>query len=70
VEGEGFIGGGHLATTDAKGNIYVAATGQGMQRLTFRALRPTCATPPHSILLTHLFALAHDIFGTLVGSKP
>ena len=38
VKGEGVIGGGHLATTDAKGNIYVAATGQGMQRLTFKGI--------------------------------
>src|SRR5262249_40692030 len=32
----GMIGGGHLITTDAKGNIFVAATGQGLQKLTFQ----------------------------------
>jgi DNA-binding beta-propeller fold protein YncE len=28
--------GGHLITTDAKGNIYIAGTGQGLQRLTLQ----------------------------------
>jgi DNA-binding beta-propeller fold protein YncE len=30
--------GGHLITTDAKGNIYVAGTGQGLQKLTFQGM--------------------------------
>jgi hypothetical protein len=38
IGGEGIIGGGHLATTDAKGNLYVAATGNGMQRLLFKGM--------------------------------
>jgi hypothetical protein len=39
----GLIGGGHLITTDAKGNIYVAATGQGLQKLTFQGMSKTAA---------------------------
>ena len=42
-QGQGVIGGGHLATTDSKGNIYVAATGQGMQRLTFKGISATAS---------------------------
>jgi hypothetical protein len=30
------VGGGHLITTDAKGNIYIAATGMGLQKLTYK----------------------------------
>jgi hypothetical protein len=37
------LGGGHLITTDAKGNIYVAATGQGLQKLTFQGMSATAA---------------------------
>jgi hypothetical protein len=37
----GLIGGGHLISTDAKGNIYVAATGQGLQRLNFQGMSAT-----------------------------
>jgi DNA-binding beta-propeller fold protein YncE len=40
VQGPDVIGGGHLMTTDQKGNIYVAATAQGMQRLTFKGMSP------------------------------
>jgi DNA-binding beta-propeller fold protein YncE len=32
----GMVGGGHLITTDAKGNIYIAATGMGLQKLTYK----------------------------------
>ena len=39
----GMIGGGHLITTDAKGNIYVAATGQGLQRLNFQGMSATAS---------------------------
>jgi len=38
IKGEGILGGGHLATTDAKGNLYVAATNRGMQRLIFKGM--------------------------------
>ncbi len=34
----GMVGGGHLINTDAKGNIYIAATGMGMQKLTFTGM--------------------------------
>jgi sugar lactone lactonase YvrE len=37
------IGGGHLITTDAKGNIYVAATGQGLQRLNYQGMSATAS---------------------------
>jgi hypothetical protein len=40
----GMKGGGHLINTDAKGNIYVANTGKGMQKLTFKGMSaPTAA---------------------------
>jgi len=32
----GMQGGGHLINTDAKGNIYIANTGKGMQKLAFK----------------------------------
>jgi DNA-binding beta-propeller fold protein YncE len=38
VQGEGMLGGGHQIATDAKGNLYVAATGNGMQKLTFKGM--------------------------------
>jgi hypothetical protein len=31
---------GHLITTDPKGNIYIAATGQGLQKLTYKGTAP------------------------------
>jgi DNA-binding beta-propeller fold protein YncE len=36
IKPPGAIGGGHLIGTDPKGNIYVAATAGGMQKLTFK----------------------------------
>jgi hypothetical protein len=33
------IGGGHQIATDSKGNIYVAATNRGLQKLVFKGLR-------------------------------
>jgi NHL repeat len=38
VQGQGMLGGGHQIATDAKGNIYVAATANGMQKLTFKGM--------------------------------
>ena len=38
IQGPGMLGGGHQIATDAKGNIYVAATGNGMQKLTFKGM--------------------------------
>ena len=38
VQAEGMIGGGHQIATDSKGNIYVAATTNGMQKLTFKGM--------------------------------
>ena len=35
----GMQGGGHLINTDAKGNIYVANTGKGMQKLAFKGMK-------------------------------
>jgi hypothetical protein len=40
VQGQGMLGGGHQIATDAKGNIYVAATANGMQKLTFKGMSP------------------------------
>jgi DNA-binding beta-propeller fold protein YncE len=39
IGGQGFLGGGHQIATDSKGNIYVAATNRGMQKLVFRGYR-------------------------------
>jgi DNA-binding beta-propeller fold protein YncE len=38
VEVPGMVGGGHLIQTDSKGNIYIAQTTQGMQKLTFKGM--------------------------------
>jgi hypothetical protein len=38
IQGQGMLGGGHQIATDAKGNIYVAATANGMQKLTFKGM--------------------------------
>jgi len=38
IQGPAMLGGGHQIATDAKGNIYVAATGNGMQRLIFKGM--------------------------------
>jgi DNA-binding beta-propeller fold protein YncE len=40
IEGGGVIGGGHQIGVDSKGNLYVAATGRGLQKLTFKGLAP------------------------------
>jgi DNA-binding beta-propeller fold protein YncE len=37
----GQIGGGHHIATDSKGNIYIAGTTMGLQRLTFKGLSTT-----------------------------
>jgi len=34
------IGGGHEIATDSKGNIYIAGTGAGMQKLVFKGMSP------------------------------
>jgi DNA-binding beta-propeller fold protein YncE len=34
----GMLGGGHHITTDSKGNLYVAATGNGAQKLAFKGM--------------------------------
>jgi hypothetical protein len=38
IKGPGMLGGGHLMTTDSKGNIYVAATRNGLQRLVYKGM--------------------------------
>ncbi len=40
VEGDGVIGPGHQIQTDSQGNLYIAATGAGFQRLLFTGLSP------------------------------
>jgi hypothetical protein len=40
IQGPGMLGGGHLISADQKGNIYVAATNQGMQKLGFKGMAP------------------------------
>jgi hypothetical protein len=40
IEGDGVIGPGHHIQTDSQGNLYIAATGSGYQRLLFTGLAP------------------------------
>ena len=40
IQGQGMLGGGHQIATDAKGNLYVAATRNGMQKLVFNGMSP------------------------------
>jgi hypothetical protein len=36
IQGPGILGGGHQMHTDSKGNLYIAATNRGLQKLTFK----------------------------------
>jgi hypothetical protein len=36
----GMIGGGHQIATDSKGNIYIAQTTAGLQKLEFKGMSP------------------------------
>ncbi len=38
VQPEGILGPGHQIATDSQGNLYIAATGAGLQKLTFRGM--------------------------------
>ena len=38
VEGKGLLGSGHQIATDSKGNIYLALTNRGFQKLTFKGM--------------------------------
>ena len=38
VRPEGILGTGHHIAADSRGNLYIAATGAGMQKLTFRGM--------------------------------
>ena len=40
IGGPGFLGGGHQIATDANGNLYVAATARGLQKLVFKGMAP------------------------------
>jgi hypothetical protein len=40
IAGEGVIGPGHQIQTDSQGNLYIAATGAGFQRLMFTGMSP------------------------------
>ena len=40
ISGSGIVGGGHHIATDSKGNLYVAATARGLQKLAFKGYRP------------------------------
>lgn len=40
IGGKGYLGGGHHIATDSKGNLYVAATARGMQKLVFKGMAP------------------------------
>jgi DNA-binding beta-propeller fold protein YncE len=43
ISGTGMLGGGHHMATDSKGNIYVAATNRGLQKLEFKGM----SSPPN-----------------------
>ena len=38
IQGGGVIGGGHQMQTDSKGNLYIALTNRGLQKLTFKGI--------------------------------
>src|SRR5262249_12123028 len=38
INGPGMVGGGHHIANDSRGNLYVAATGNGMQKLSFKGM--------------------------------
>src|SRR3989442_8951958 len=40
VQPPGMIGAGHQIATDSKGNLYIAQTTAGMQKLTFKGMSP------------------------------
>ena len=40
IGGPGYLGGGHQIATDSKGNLYVAATARGLQKLAFKGTKP------------------------------
>jgi hypothetical protein len=40
VHPEGIIGTGHQIATDSKGNLYIAQTTAGLQKLTFKGMSP------------------------------
>jgi len=41
IQPPGIIGGGHQIAVDAKGNIYIAQTSAGLQKLTFKGMSPS-----------------------------
>ena len=41
IEPPGIIGAGHQIATDSKGNLYIAQTTAGMQKLTFKGMSPS-----------------------------
>ncbi len=43
IGGGGLLGGGHQIATDAKGNIYVAQTNRGLQKLVYKGMGPVSA---------------------------
>jgi hypothetical protein len=40
IEPAGIIGPGHEIATDSKGNLYIAQTTSGLQKLTFKGMAP------------------------------
>ena len=40
VQPPGILGPGHHIATDSKGNIYIAQTAAGLQKLTFKGMAP------------------------------
>jgi hypothetical protein len=38
IQPSGIIGGGHQIQTDSKGNIYIAQTTMGLQKLAFKGM--------------------------------
>ena len=43
IGGGGLLGGGHQIATDAKGNIFVAQTNRGLQKLVYKGMGPVSA---------------------------
>src|SRR6202049_1697437 len=56
VQPAGIIGPGHEIATDSKGNIYIAQTGAGMQKLAYKGMSPAGNEAFYSNRLTSLAA--------------
>ncbi len=65
---EGILGTGHHIATDSQGNLYLAATGAGMQKLTFKGMSGAPAADVHPDSRNRLAAAVADASGGPAGA--